>query len=105
MSPAPRRIAASVVGLVIVLSSIFSIFAGAALAQQGTITRADCSQGRIHDRNGKAIAMSRCERLVGKSVTLASTGFEIWPLALAGFVCVAGAAALRRSARGAPGTV
>jgi hypothetical protein len=72
--------------------------AGAAFAATSTITQKDCEQGTIKDKSGNAISRARCEELVGKSVELASTGFNVLPLVAGGAVLLVGAAAfgLRR---------
>jgi hypothetical protein len=57
-----------------------------------TITQQDCDQGTIRDESGQPISKDRCERLVGKQVDLAGTGFEVWPLVAVGAACLAGAA-------------
>ena len=84
--------------------AISLVGAGAALAASSTITQQDCDQGTIRDQSGKPISKARCEKLIGKSVPLATTGLDLWPFAIAGVACVAGAAALTiRSRRPALG--
>jgi hypothetical protein len=94
MSFAPRRRAtrafaalAAIVALMVPLA-----VAGTALASTSTITRSDCNQGTIKDKSGNAISKARCEKLVGKQVQLAGTGFDVLPLLLGGVACLGGAA-------------
>jgi hypothetical protein len=102
MSFAPRRRApravAALVALVVLMVPL--AVAGTALAQStSTITQRDCDQGTIRDKSGQPISKERCQRLVGRQVALAGTGFEVWPLLLGGALCLGGAAwfGLRRS--------
>lgn len=96
---APPR-GARMLALVLVLSAlVLSVGPAGALAAQSTITQQDCNQARIRDHSGAAISSSRCEKLVGQSITLASTGFETWIVAAAGAACLVGAFALRRPPR------
>ena len=77
--------------------------AGTAFAQStSTITQQDCEQGTIRDKSGQPISQERCQKLVGKQVELASTGFEVWPLLVGGAALIAGAAWLGLRHRGAP---
>lgn len=88
-----RRLATfSLVAALAVL--LLSAGAGSALAQQSTITPSDCQNGRIRNEAGATIPVARCEELVGRSVTLASTGFDAWLVALAGVACVGAAVVL-----------
>lgn len=100
MSYAANRRALRALALVL-LAGVLALSTGAAtaLAEQSTITRQDCDQGRIHDRSGHAIDAARCQKLIGKSITLASTGFEAWIVGAAGVACLAGAFLLRRPLR------
>src|SRR3954470_10559656 len=100
MSFAPRRATRSLAALVaIVVLMVPLAVAGTALASTSTITQQDCDQGTIKDKSGNTIPKARCERLVGKQVQLAGTGFEVWIVAAAGVACLAGAAffGLRRT--------
>ena len=102
MSFAPRRATRSLAALVaIVVLMVPLAVAGSALAATSTITQQDCDQGTIKDQQGTSIPKERCEKLIGKQVSLASTGFEVWIVAAAGVACLGGAAffGLRR-----PGT-
>ena len=107
MSFAPRRRAtrglAALLALVVVMIPL--TVTGAALAQTSTITKQDCAQGTIRDKSGSPISKARCEALVGKQVQLASTGFTVWPFALAGVVLILGAGFVGLRGRGAPRTV
>lgn len=93
-----RPVAAAVSALFLTLV-ISSVLTGAAFGAQSTITQNDCQQGRIRDTAGNTIPIARCEKLIGKTITLASTGFEDWIVAVAGVACLAGAFALRASVR------
>jgi hypothetical protein len=104
MTFAPRRRAtrgfAALLALVALMLPL--AVAGTAFAQStstSTITQTDCEQGTIRDESGQPISQERCERLVGKQVALAGTGFEVWPLVAVGAACLAGAAffGLRRT--------
>jgi hypothetical protein len=76
--------------------------AGGAMAATGSITQQDCAQGTIKDRNtGQPISQARCQQLVGKNVQLASTGFDLRPVILAGALCLVAAAAFGMRRRGA----
>ena len=100
MSFAPRRATRSLAALVaIVVLMVPLAVAGTALASTSTITQQDCQQGTIKDKSGNTIPKARCERLVGKQVKLAGTGFEVWIVAVAGVACLGGAAffGLRRT--------
>ena len=61
-----------------------------AVAQQSTITQADCDAGRI-TQNGKKLSQEACEARIGQSVRLADTGFEAWIVGLGGVALMAGA--------------
>jgi hypothetical protein len=101
MSFAPRRRAtrafAAFAALVVLMVPL--AVAGTALASTSTITQQDCDQGTIKDKSGAAISKDRCQKLIGKQVALAGTGFEVWLVAAAGVACLGGAAwfGLRRS--------
>lgn len=103
MTFAPRRRAARVLAALVaaVAMMIPLAAAGTALASTSTITQADCTSGAIKDKSGQAISKARCQKLVGKRVQLAGTGFDVWPLVLGGVLCVGGAAFLLRR-RGTP---
>ncbi len=93
MSFAPRRAKRALAALVAIVAVAAPLaLAGTALAQTSTITQQDCEQGTIKDRSGEAISQERCERLIGKQVQLAGTGFEVWLLAVGGILCLGGAA-------------
>ena len=104
MTFAPRRRATRGLAALLALVALMLplAVAGTAFAQSdtSTITQQDCDQGTIRDESGQPISKDRCERLVGKQVELAGTGFEVWPLVAAGAACLAGAAffGLRRGA-------
>jgi hypothetical protein len=88
-----RRLAT--LSLAAVLTTLLlSVGAGSALAQQSTITPSDCQHGRIKNQAGSTIPVSNCEELVGRSVTLASTGFDAWIVAVGGAACLGAAVAL-----------
>ena len=93
MSLTPRRRSvrelAAIAAAVALLASLAT--AGVALAATSTITQKDCNQGTIRDQSGQPIPKSRCQKLIGKPVRLASTGFDLWPLTIAGVACVAAA--------------
>jgi hypothetical protein len=100
MSFAPRRASRGLAALVaIVVLALPLALAGTALASTSTITQQDCAQGTIKDKSGNTISKDRCEKLVGKQVQLAGTGFEVWIVAVAGVACLGGAAwfGLRRT--------
>ena len=81
-----RRIAALAV-LIAMLASLAT--AGMAMAASGTITEQDCAQGTIKDQaTGQPIPRARCEALVGRSVQLASTGFDLRPVIAGGALCL-----------------
>jgi hypothetical protein len=89
---------------VAVLIAMLASFATAsvAMAASGTITEADCVQGTIKDQTtGQPISRARCEALVGRNVQLASTGFDLRPVVLAGVLCLVGAAAFGMRRRNA----
>lgn len=95
MTFAPRRRATR--GLIALMALVALMLplavASTAFAQStSTITQQDCEQGTIRDDSGQPISQERCERLVGKQVELAATGFEVWPLVAVGAACLAGAA-------------
>ena len=103
MTFAPRRRATRGLIALMALVALMLPLAVATTAfgqSTGTITQQDCEQGTIRDESGQPISRDRCERLVGKQVELAGTGFEVWPLVAAGAACLAGAAffGLRRGA-------
>src|SRR5436309_15271367 len=86
-----RRVAA-IVALIAVLVSLGT--GAVAMAASGTITEADCIGGTIKDRaTGQPISRARCEALIGRNVQLASTGFDLRPVFVAGVLCLFGAAA------------
>ncbi len=95
MSFVSRRLTRALV-LALVLGAIAP---AVAVAASGTITQQDCNQGRIRDQSGNAIPLSRCEKLIGQSVKLASTGFDAWIVAVAGGACLVAAVGLRRPLR------
>jgi LPXTG-motif cell wall-anchored protein len=85
---------AALVALVTMVALV--VTAAPAMAQgTSTVTQADCDAGRIKDKQGNTLTGERCERLIGKRVQLAQTGFEAWWLLVGGVVCIGGAAALR----------
>lgn len=88
---APRALMA-LVALVAITASLAT--AGIAVASTSTITQQDCAQGTIKDQSGQTITKARCEKLVGKQVKLANTGFDVLPLLLVGAALVAGGALL-----------
>jgi hypothetical protein len=91
MTFAPRRLAALAV-LIAMLASFAT--AGVAMGAVGAVTQQDCDQGTIKDqRTGQPISKDRCEALIGKNVQLASTGFDLRPVIIAGVLCLFGAAA------------
>src|SRR3954452_607729 len=93
MSFAPRRATRSLAALVaIVVLMVPLAVAGTALASTSTITQQDCEQGTIKDKAVNSIPKARCEKLIGKQVQLAGTGFEVWIVAAAGVACLGGAA-------------
>ena len=98
MTFAPRRRATRGLAALLALVALMLplAVAGAAFGQSSTstITQQDCEQGTIRDQSGQPISQERCERLVGKQVELAGTGFEVWPLVAVGAACLAGAAFL-----------
>ena len=89
------------VALVALVASLVLMATAVPAFGQGTstVTQADCNAGRIKDRQGNTITGARCSALVGKRVSLASTGADAWLIALAGGVCLAGGFALRRRPR------
>jgi hypothetical protein len=98
--PSSARRLAALAALIAVLASLAT--AGVAMAASGTITQADCAQGTIKDQtSGQPISRARCEALVGRNVQLASTGFDLRPVLLAGVLCLFGAAAFGMRRRGA----
>jgi hypothetical protein len=94
MSFAPRRRATRTLAVLVALVALMVplVVAGAALASSSTITQQDCDKGTIKDKDGNTIPKERCERLIGKRVALAGTGFEVWVVAAAGVACLGGAA-------------
>ena len=100
MSFAPRRATRALAALVAIAVLMVPLaVAGSAIAASSTITQEDCDRGTIKDRAGNTISKERCERLIGKQVALAGTGFEVWIVAAAGVACLGGAAffGLRRT--------
>jgi hypothetical protein len=90
MTFATRRLAALAV-LIAMVASLAT--AGAAMAASGQITQSDCAQGTIRDqRTGAPISRARCDALVGRNVQLASTGFDLRPVLVAGVLCLVAAA-------------
>ena len=72
-----------------------------AMAQQSTVTQADCDAGRI-TQNGKKLSQEACEARIGQNARLADTGFEAWIVGLGGVALMAGAGMVlmrRRPAR------
>ena len=96
MSLTPRRRSVRALAAIAAMTALLASLAtaGVALAASSTITQKDCNQGTIRDQSGQPIPKSRCEMLIGKPVRLASTGFDLWPLTIAGVLCVAGAGVL-----------
>ena len=94
MTFSPRRRAARTLAALAVLVALTVplAVAGSALASTSTITQSDCDQGTIKDTSGQAIPKARCEKLIGKRVQLAGTGFNVLPLVLGGAACLGGAA-------------
>lgn len=88
----------SLVALVVLVATVASLaIAAPAFAQRTSIvTQADCNAGRITDRQGNVLRGERCERLIGRRVNLARTGFEAWMVAALGGLALAGGLALRR---------
>ena len=85
------------VALVALVTAVAMLTTAVPAMGQGTstVTQADCDAGRIKDKQGNTLRGERCERLIGKRVRLAQTGFEAWWLLVGGVVCIGGAAALR----------
>ncbi len=95
MTFAPRRRAtrgAVALMALVALMLPLAVASTASAQSTSTITQQDCDQGTIRDESGQPISKDRCERLVGKQVDLAGTGFEVWPLVAVGAACLAGAA-------------
>ena len=88
-----RRLPAAVVALVVAVAVLAAV--APAFAATTTVTQSDCDNGRIKDTHGNTITGKRCDRLVGKRVKLAKTGFEAWWLVAGGVACLGGAVALR----------
>ncbi|HEX8066793.1 MAG TPA: hypothetical protein VF520_09730 [Thermoleophilaceae bacterium] len=82
-------------------ATALTLAAAPAPAATGKVTQEDCDAGHVLDRDGKAIVGERCERLVGRRVELARTGFDAWPFAIGGAACIALAVALRPRRRAA----
>lgn len=103
MSLTPARRGLRLLAALVLSIALAASLAGTALAGTSTITQQDCAQGTIRDTSGASISKARCEKLIGKSIQLASTGLDLWPFAIAGVACLAGAATLtlrsRRPAR------
>lgn len=93
----PAAVGAIITAIIAV--SMSSVTLGSALAATSTITRQDCAQGRIRDKSGTPISQARCEALVGRSIELASTGFDDWIVALGGLVFIGGGVLLWRRPR------
>ena len=93
-----------IVALAAVVTAVALVVTAAPAMAQGTstVTQADCDAGRIKDRQGNTLRGERCERLIGRRVRLAQTGFEAWWLLVGGVVCIGGAMALRVSRRPTP---
>jgi hypothetical protein len=94
MSLTAARGAMRLLAALMLAAVVAASLAGTALAGTGTITQQDCKQGTIKDTAGNSISKARCEKLVGKSVHLAGTGLDLWPFAIAGVLCIAGAGVL-----------
>jgi hypothetical protein len=96
MTFSPRRRATrTLAALVAIVALTFPLaVAATAMASTSTITQADCDRGTIKDTSGQAISKARCEKLIGKRVKLAGTGFDVLPFAIGGVACLAGAAFL-----------
>jgi hypothetical protein len=100
MTFVPRRIAALAV-LITMFASLAT--AGVAMAATAPVTAQDCEQGTIKDeRTGQPISRERCQQLIGKNVSLASTGFDLRPVIAGGVLLLLGAGALGLRRRGAP---
>ena len=95
-----RRVA----GLIAVITAFAVLMSVAPAFGQGTstVTQADCDAGRIKNKQGETLRGEACEKLIGKRVRLAQTGFEAWWLVVGGIVCIGGAAALRMRTRPTP---
>jgi hypothetical protein len=91
---------ATLVALVTAVALIAT--AAPAMAATSTVTQADCDAGRIKNKQGETLRGEACERLIGKRVQLAETGFEAWWLLLGGVACIGGAIALRVRPRPSP---
>lgn len=93
-----------IVALAAVVTAVALVVTAAPAMAQGTstVTQADCDAGRIKDRQGNTLRGERCERLIGRRVRLAQTGFEAWWLLVGGVACIGGAAALRVRRRPTP---
>src|SRR3954454_10036467 len=94
MSFAPRRRATRTLAALVTVVALMAPMAVAcsAFASTSTITQQDCNQGTIKDKSGNAISRERCQRLGGKHLQPAGTGFEALPIATAGAACLACAA-------------
>lgn len=98
-----RRLRGMAALLALVTAVALVVTAAPAVAQEtSTVTQADCDAGRVKDRQGNTLRGERCERLVGRRVRLAETGFEAWWLLLGGVACIGGAVALRVRRRPGP---
>ena len=92
----------ALVAVIAVMGSL--VLASVAMAATSTVTQADCNAGTI-TRNGQKLSQAECEKLIGKRVNLASTGFPAWALLVAGvgLVGVAGVLVIRRRPQSTPG--
>lgn len=99
-----RRRLRGMIALVALVTAVALVVTAAPAMAQGssTVTQADCDAGRIKDKQGNTLSGERCERLIGRRVRLAQTGFEAWYLLLGGVACIGGAAALRVRRRPTP---
>ena len=100
MTFVPRRLAAFAV-LITMFASLAG--AGAAMAATAIVTAQDCEQNTIKNvHTGVPISRARCEQLIGKNVSLASTGFDLRPVIAGGVLLLLGAGALGLRRRSAP---
>ena len=98
-----RRFRGTAALVALVTAVALVVTAAPAMAQStSTVTQADCDAGRIKDKQGNTLSGERCERLIGKRVRLAQTGFEAWWLLLGGVACIGGSVALRVRRRPTP---
>jgi LPXTG-motif cell wall-anchored protein len=91
---------ATLIALVTAVALI--VTAAPAMSATSTVTQADCDAGRIKNKQGETLRGAACEKLVGKRVQLAQTGFEAWWLFAGGIACIGGAVALRVRRRPSP---